>query len=160
MITAAGSQMSIGVGGVGGTYAAFRRPVVKSEGAPRESDEKLRRTVQEFLGQAFYGPMMRQMRESPFKSDKFEGGRGGAAFSSLLDQTLIQRAAQGSGGIGGNLADAMVRKFSVMAAAAELRSQRVAEQMEAQRALEASRQSDGDRVEIGGGLSGKSLTGE
>jgi hypothetical protein len=41
---------------------------------------------------------MKQMEESPFKSDLFSGGRGGEAFSSLYHQQLAERMARGAGG--------------------------------------------------------------
>lgn len=56
-----------------------------------------RRQAEIFVSQAFFGTMLRQMRESPFKSDLFEGGRGGQAFGSLYDQHLAERMASGAG---------------------------------------------------------------
>jgi hypothetical protein len=55
--------------------------------------EKLVQTTRVWVAQTFYGPMFRQMRNSPFKSELFEGGRGGQAFQAQLDQHLAERMA-------------------------------------------------------------------
>jgi Rod binding domain-containing protein len=52
--------------------------------------------------------MLKQMRNSPFKSQMFEGGRGGEAFGELYDQHLIDRM---SSGVGNKLVGAIVRKI-------------------------------------------------
>jgi Rod binding domain-containing protein len=63
-----------------------------------ERHDKLVHQTQRLVSQTFYGTMLKQMHESPFKSDKFDGGRGGQAFSSLLDQHLADRMSRGAGG--------------------------------------------------------------
>src|SRR5690606_22146410 len=57
---------------------------------------ELRRNAQKLVSQTFFGPMLRQMRNSPFKSDLFSGGRGGDVFSSLFDQHIADRMAAGT----------------------------------------------------------------
>lgn len=52
--------------------------------------ERVEATVRRWIAQSFYGTMLRQMRNSPFKSDLFDGGRGGQAFTSMLDQHLAE----------------------------------------------------------------------
>src|SRR4051812_31254498 len=42
------------------------------------------------VGQTFFGTLLKQMRESPFRSELFEGGRGGQAFAPLYDQKLVE----------------------------------------------------------------------
>jgi Rod binding domain-containing protein len=61
------------------------------------------------VAQTFYGQMLKQMRSSPFKSEMFDGGRGGQAFMSQLDQHLAERMSRSSAGE--RLARAIVRKF-------------------------------------------------
>ena len=60
---------------------------------------KLRPVARQWVGQTFFGTMLKQARESPLadKDSPFNGGRGGAAFSSLLDQTLSEKASRGAG---------------------------------------------------------------
>src|SRR5688572_27570886 len=53
--------------------------------------------AQKWVAQTFFGAMLRQMRNSPFKSDLFSGGRGGQAFQEMQDQHLAERMAQGAG---------------------------------------------------------------
>ena len=48
-----------------------------------------------WVSQTFFGTLLKQMHDSPFKSELFSGGRGGQAFSSLFDQHLTQRMAGG-----------------------------------------------------------------
>jgi Rod binding domain-containing protein len=60
-------------------------------GRPRPTkteQDRVEEQARKWLAQTFYGPMLKQMRESPFKSEVFSGGRGGQAFSSMLDQRL------------------------------------------------------------------------
>ncbi len=67
------------------------------EPAPDPQREQLVRSTQQWVAQTFFGTLMKQMRESPFKSDLFEGGRGGQAFTSLYDQKLVEQMARGAG---------------------------------------------------------------
>jgi Rod binding domain-containing protein len=59
--------------------------------------EQLVRSARQWVAQTFFGTLMKQMRQSPFRSDLFEGGRGGQAFTSLYDQKLIEQMARGAG---------------------------------------------------------------
>ena len=62
-----------------------------------QEHEQLVRSTQQWVAQTFFGTLMKQMRESPFKSDLFEGGRGGQAFASMYDQKLVEQMARGAG---------------------------------------------------------------
>ncbi|MCC6424083.1 MAG: rod-binding protein [Phycisphaerales bacterium] len=64
--------------------------------SPESKHEQLTRAAQKWVAQTFYGAMLKQMRNSPFKSELFSGGRGGEAFGSMLDQTLAERMARGT----------------------------------------------------------------
>jgi hypothetical protein len=48
-----------------------------------------------WVSQTFFGTLLKQMHESPFRSELFSGGRGGQAFSSLFNQHLTERMAGG-----------------------------------------------------------------
>ena len=74
----------------------------------KTEDEKLTHTAERWVAQTFYGTLLRQMRESPFKSSLFDGGRGGQAFAGLFDQELAQRMSRHAGG---KLVDSIVRKI-------------------------------------------------
>jgi Rod binding domain-containing protein len=64
--------------------------------AASQHDQLVHHT-QRLVSQTFFGTMLKQMRDSPFKSEVFSGGRGGQMFSQLLDQHLADRMARGSG---------------------------------------------------------------
>jgi len=64
--------------------------------------------AEKWVSQTFFGAMLRQMRNSPFKSEMFSGGRGGQAFNEMFDQTLADRMARGAGG---KLVKAVVRSL-------------------------------------------------
>src|SRR6266480_280399 len=68
-----------------------------SSGASGPNQKDLFKTAQKWVGQTFFGTLLKQMHESPFKSDLWSGGRGGAAFSTLYDQHLAERMARASG---------------------------------------------------------------
>ena len=48
-----------------------------------------------WVSQTFFGTLLKQMHDSPFRSEIFSGGRGGQAFSSLFNQHLTERMAGG-----------------------------------------------------------------
>ena len=75
---------------------------------PPTHHEKLVKNAQKLVSQTFFGTMLKQMHNSPFKSKIFSGGRGGEAFGSLLDQHLADRMASGAGG---RLVDSMVDRW-------------------------------------------------
>jgi Rod binding domain-containing protein len=69
---------------------------VQHKATPTEHD-RLTKQVEIWVSQTFFGTMLKQARESPFRSELFEGGRGGQAFGSLYDQHLAEHLARGSG---------------------------------------------------------------
>jgi len=77
-------------------------------GGPLTRHDKLVKNAQKLVSQTFFGTMLKQMHNSPFKSKIFSGGRGGEAFGSLLDQHLADRMASGAAG---NLVDSIVKKW-------------------------------------------------
>ena len=80
---------------------------------PPTQHDQLVHQSQRLVAQAFYGPMLKQMRESPFKSKLFSGGRGGEVFSQMLDQHLADRMTRGAGSKNAKhgLVHAIVRKI-------------------------------------------------
>lgn len=59
--------------------------------------QQLTRQAQKWVSQTFFGTLLKQMHESPFKSHLLDGGRGGEAFQPLMDQHLADRMARASG---------------------------------------------------------------
>ncbi len=73
--------------------------------------EQLRPVVRQWVGQSFFGPMLKEARNTSLASEDspFSGGRGGNAFGSLMDGHLSEAAGRGTGG---QLADAIVRQLA------------------------------------------------
>jgi Rod binding domain-containing protein len=59
--------------------------------------EELTRLAEKWVSQTFFGTLLKQMRNSPFRSELFDGGRGGQAFGALHDQQLADRMSRGAG---------------------------------------------------------------
>ena len=81
--------------------------------APLSPQGALRKQAEIFVASAFFGTLLKQMRESPFKSELFSGGRGGQAFGSLYDQQMAERMSRGAGS---KLVNSIVRKIEARAA--------------------------------------------
>lgn len=81
--------------------------------APTTQHDHLVEQTRKWVGQTFFGTLLKQMDNSPFKSDLFSGGRGGQAFSSLHHQQLAERMARGAGS---RLVNAIVRRIEAKAA--------------------------------------------
>jgi Rod binding domain-containing protein len=79
-----------------------------------------RRAAAQFVGQTFFKPIFKQMRDSPFKSELFSGGRGEEVFGSMLDGILAERM---GGAVGGRLIDALVRQLDPVASNAIRRAE-------------------------------------
>lgn len=62
-----------------------------------EDDNELRKTFQAFVGQAFFGQMLKAMRKTVGKPAYFHGGRAEEIFQQQLDQVLGERLAKASG---------------------------------------------------------------
>jgi Rod binding domain-containing protein len=78
-------------------------PLVPSDSVPgarkgpaKSKESETEATARKWVAQTFYGTLFKQMRSSPFKSDLFDGGRGGQAFAPMLDQHLVDRMSRGS----------------------------------------------------------------
>jgi len=81
---------------------------IKPATNPIEQHKGLVKNAQKWVAQTFYGTMLKQAHESPFKDKLFSGGRGGQAFGSMLDGQLAERMARGSGN---KLVNAIVNKI-------------------------------------------------
>jgi Rod binding domain-containing protein len=82
--------------------------MVKAAGSGDEKHDELVKQTEKWVSQTFYGELMKQMRNSPFKSKMFSGGRGGEAFGEMFDQKLADKMAKGSGH---KLVDAIVSRI-------------------------------------------------
>jgi Rod binding domain-containing protein len=59
--------------------------------------EAITEQVEKWVATSFYGTLMKQVRNSPFKDELFSGGRGGEAFGGLYDQQMSDHMARGVG---------------------------------------------------------------
>lgn len=75
------------------------------------TSQQLRPVARQWVGQTFFGTLMKQARSESLgpEDSPFTGGRGGKAFSAMLDQHLAEAA---SAGAGGKLVDAVVNQLS------------------------------------------------
>src|SRR5579871_5457238 len=67
-----------------------------SSPAAMKRHEALVKQTQKWVGMTFYGTLMKEMRQDPFRSKLFDGGNGGQAFGSMYDQELAERLGKGT----------------------------------------------------------------
>lgn len=73
-------------------------------------NDTLRETVGEFVGNVFYGTLMRQMEKSPIKGKFGHGGRGEDVFQSQLHMEYAKRLGRAPGDpIADRIYEAMTR---------------------------------------------------
>ena len=86
----------------------FINPVVSADArairptpqAPRVNSQdtpELREAFTDFVGQTFFGELVKQMRATLDKPAYFHGGMGEDIFQSQLDQVLVERISETSG---------------------------------------------------------------
>jgi Rod binding domain-containing protein len=80
--------------------------------AKTEHDQLVAKT-RTWVAQTFFGTLLKQMRDSPFKSELFSGGQGGQAFAQLQDQHLAEHMTRGAGS---KLVNGIVRRIEANAA--------------------------------------------
>lgn len=90
--------------------------VVGSRPAAANDKSALERSASQVVAQTFFGTLLKQMQNSPFKSEMFSGGRGGQAFGSMFNDHLALRMARGSEG---KLTRALVKRYEKMLAKPE-----------------------------------------
>lgn len=106
------------VTGSAGTVAQNLRPSILGEAGryateqPDQHDQLVDQT-RTWVAQTFFGTLLKQMRNSPFKSELFSGGKGGEAFAGLQDQHLAEHMARGAGS---KLVNGIVRRIEANAA--------------------------------------------
>src|SRR4051812_47377759 len=85
------------------------------KGQPTPHD-RLTKQAQKWASQTFYETMLKQMGNSPFKSELFSGGRGGQMFNEMFDQRLADHMSRGAGN---KLVGSMVKRLEARAAYAK-----------------------------------------
>lgn len=105
---------------------------------PAAKHEALVRTTEQWVAQSFFGTLMKQMRNSPFRSDLLEGGRGGQAFQEMHDQRLVEHMSRGAGR---KLVASLVRKIESKSHAASAYAKQKSAGTEAARGLKVGEES-------------------
>lgn len=94
--------------GAGASFAGMLGERMEASQADAQEAE-LRDTARQFIGLAFYFPMLQQMRQDPFRTELFHGGFAEDAFANQMDQTLADAmSSRDSSG----LVDAIVRHYA------------------------------------------------
>jgi hypothetical protein len=101
----------------------FADHVVGSVNVQKTPHEELVDNTQRWVSQTFYGTILKQMHNSPFKSELFEGGRGGQAFGGLMDQHLADRMARSGNN---KLVNGIVRRIEARTAYGRAKQAQVA----------------------------------
>ena len=96
------------------THADLARSVGFTKPKP-SGEQQLQTQANNLIGQTFFATLLKQMHDSPFKSELFDGGHGGEAFRGLYDQKLAQHMAQKAGT---RLTRPIVKKYKAAADAA------------------------------------------
>ena len=63
------------------------------ERGPMSQHDKLVQQTRKWVAMAFFEPMLKQMRDSPFHSTLLDGGEAGKAFGAMYDERLAERMA-------------------------------------------------------------------
>ena len=74
-----------------------------------EQMDKLEQSSATLVNQFFMGSMLKQMRQSPFKVDSLNGGKGGEAYAGLFDQHIAENAGNR---IAKSLVNSMVKQYA------------------------------------------------
>jgi hypothetical protein len=74
-----------------------------------EQMAKLEQSSATLVNQFFMGTMLKQMRQSPFKVDSLNGGKGGEAYAGLFDQHIAEHAGNR---IAKSLVKSMVKEYA------------------------------------------------
>lgn len=65
-----------------------------SQANPAKDNPELKKAFTDFVGQTFYGQMLKSLRSTVDKPAYFHGGRGEEMFQEQLDQVLSEKLAE------------------------------------------------------------------
>lgn len=85
---------ALGSSSVAAAYAQQNSAAASPAAGSREP--KTREVFQDFVGQTFYGQMLKALRKSTGKAAYFNGGRGEEVFRQQLDQVLAEKLSAAS----------------------------------------------------------------
>ncbi len=86
----------------------------------RTREHPVREKVGEFVGQFFYGTLLKQMQQSKLKGKYFHGGRGEEVFQMQLGMELAMRAGRSPNDpVAGRIYDAFVERHADLQSGSE-----------------------------------------
>ena len=88
-----------GLGGAGSSAIAFPltpNPEPRTPALPGSDTPELKQAFTDFVGQSFFGELLKQMRATVGKPAYMHGGFGEDVFQSQLDQILVERISDAS----------------------------------------------------------------
>lgn len=97
------------------------RPGPASAQAQRDAAEEVQKTFRKFVGEAFFGQMLKSMRSTQGKPAYFHGGHAEEVFQGQLDQILSEEMTEASAD---KIADPMFRQQFPQQAAVLARGER------------------------------------
>jgi hypothetical protein len=71
--------------------------LTKAKSTPLTQEQQVAEQSRKWVAQTFYGTLLKQLRNSPFKSDVLSGGRGAQAFGPMVDQNMVDRLSRSTG---------------------------------------------------------------
>jgi hypothetical protein len=74
----------------------WQDPSQAAEKVTKADDKELRGRFDQFVGETFFGQMLKTMRQSLGKPAYFHGGRGEEVFQAQLDQTMVEKISEAS----------------------------------------------------------------
>jgi len=90
--------MDVNLSTFAATDAALSRSASPKPPSPAAPDDaKLRETFNSFVGEVFFGQLLKAMRKTVSKSAYFHGGRAEEIFQQQLDQVLGEKLSHVSG---------------------------------------------------------------
>lgn len=72
--------------------------LLSAEQSPSADKSELKEAFDDFVGQTFYGLMLKQLRQSVNKPAYFHGGRGEEVFQGQLDQIIAEKLSDSDNG--------------------------------------------------------------
>jgi Rod binding domain-containing protein len=111
----------------------------------KDQHEQLVKQTQTWVAQTFFGTLLKQMRNSPFKSELFSGGQGGQAFGDLQDQHMAEHMTRGAGM---KLVNGIVRRIEANAAYRKQQQQKTSDAQSIQPTAQSDNQTNGRRRDL------------
>lgn len=78
------------------TAERFAQSLSSDAGDSKAADDELRKTFQDFVGQTFFGEMIKSLRSTQQEAAYMNGGRAEKIFQGQLDQTLAEELSNAS----------------------------------------------------------------